>query len=196
VTAIGIIGEDKTDCDTVAILVRRILDAMQVEHVGLPMRYPARGGCGQLRRKAPAFLNALLKAGCSAAIFLHDLDLNPVTRNLNDAEKLRRQLEAIKAPYGLNRHICIPIEEIEAWFWSDQAVLDLIGRGQGKSSTSPHTIRQPKEALQRLSRRAHNKCVYSTNDNTKLAEKLDLDLCAKHCPAFGDLRGFVQRALA
>lgn len=109
-TAIGILGEDKTDCDTVAILVRRILATLQVSHVGLP--------------------------------------------------------------------------------------LHMIGRGLAKPSTSPHAIRQPKEALQRLSRRAHNKCVYSTNDNTLLAEKLDLDLCAQRCPALGDLRGFVQQVLA
>lgn len=195
-TAIGIVGEDETDCKTVAVLLGRIIDAPAGKGIAIKTRYPARGGCGQLRRKATTFLGDLVRAGCSATVFVHDLDRNPATGNLNDEAKLRSELAAIAAPPGLTLHFCIPVEEIEAWFWSDQDLLDVVGHGRGRASTSPHTIRQPKEQLQRLSRHAHHKLVYSTNHNPELARKLNLDLCARHCPAFRELRSFVQRVVS
>jgi hypothetical protein len=83
---------------------------------------------------------------------------------------------------------------LEAWFWSDQGVIDIVGPGaNGKAERHPHNIRQPKEALKHLSWRAHLKPVYSTNMNEKLAEKLDLDLCAQRCPSFAALRDFAIR---
>jgi Domain of unknown function (DUF4276) len=99
-------------------------------------------------------------------------------------------------PSNLERLVCIPVEELEAWFWSDPAVVREVGRGRGDAHSSPHLIKRPKEALARLSIGANRKPRYSTNDNAKLAEKLDLALCAKRCSSFRALNDFIERIVA
>ena len=88
--------------------------------------------------------------------------------------------------------MCIPVEEIEAWFWADQRVVQRVGRGEGKAHASPHQIRSPKEELMRLSATAGGKRRYSQNQNGELAELLDLEVCAARCPAFAELLAFIR----
>lgn len=189
-SAIGIMGEDDTDCRTLAAILRRIIP----KDVAIQRRSPARGGCANLRRSAHGFMKDLQRAGCSAVALVHDLDRDPNNGELNNENRLRSTLESIAVPLGLERLICIPVEELEAWFWSDQVILDMIGgKGLGKASRSPHCIRDPKGELRRLSARAHHKPTYSTNENWKLAEYLNLDTCAQRCPSFSALRNFALR---
>lgn len=37
---------------------------------------------------------------------------------MNDEARLTRELTAIPVPRGLERLICIPVEEVEAWFFT------------------------------------------------------------------------------
>jgi hypothetical protein len=131
--------------------------------------------------------------GCNFIVIIHDLDRGQNTQ-LNDERALRAHLSAHKVPAGVQRTICIPVEEMEAWWWSDPKLVKRVGRGKGNAVASPHLKAQPKEALQRLSRDAGGKPLYSTNDNPWLAESIDLALCAKKCPSFADLRDFFVRA--
>jgi Domain of unknown function (DUF4276) len=190
----GVLAEDDTDCAAVGVLVRRA--AREVSEASIGLKKYSGSGCGKLRRKAEPQMKAMAREGCAAAILVHDLDRNPDNGQLNDEAALRAQLEAIAAPAGMVRLICIPVEEIEAWFWSDPAVVEEIGRGKGKAHPSPHLIAKPKEALIKLSMAGDKKPRYSTNDNLKLAEKLDLDLCARRCRAFHQLRGFVHATVS
>jgi Domain of unknown function (DUF4276) len=189
----GLLAEDATDCDAVAVLVRRIAREVTSAQIGIDKH--STGGCAELRKKAGAKMQQMAGEGCAAAIVVHDLDLNPSNRELNDEAVLRRRLEAIEVPPALARLICIPVEELEAWFWSDLAVVQIVGRGKGKDHPSPHLIRQPKEQLQRLSKAANGKPRYSTNNNEALAEKLDLAICARRCPSFRALQDFVRGVL-
>jgi len=109
---------------------------------------------------------------------------------LNNEARLRAELESIPFPQGTERHICIPIEEVEAWFFSDPKILKKYGAA-GKATASPHSVRRPKETLRALSKWENKKPRYSTNENPRLAAELDLDLCAKRCPAFRAFRTFV-----
>lgn len=181
-------GEDGTDVATLEVLLRRMIPRT----VGVTRRAPpqGRGGCAKLRRAAKAYLQDFQRSGCSLAILLHDLDLSGANNELNDERRLRRELEAIPVPPGLERLVCIPVEELEAWFWSDQALLDRIG-DNARALASPHTLKKPKEKLMALSWRSRR--GYSTNDNPELARILDLDICARRCPAFAELREAVVR---
>lgn len=186
-SAIGVLGEDLTDVDTLKVLMRRLLPS----GIGVQGRYPPKGGCSALRRHAAAYMRELQSAGCTALALVHDLDLDPANCQLRDEGKLRKELCSIRVPSGVTCHICIPVEEIEAWFWSDPNLISIVGKGGGKAHSSPHLIRRPKEELIRLSFRAHRKPVYSTNKNPELAAKLNLDLCAERCPSFRQLREFL-----
>lgn len=185
---VGVLGEDRSDVETLATLVRRI-----VPGVGVRQRAPATGGCSMLRRKLPTFMRELALQGCGAIVVVHDLDRSPDNGELNDEAALRTKLAGLRPPEGVERLICIPIEELEAWFWADQGVLDLVGRGLGQAHPSPHRIARPKEKLYGLSMRAHRKPIYSTNMNPLLAEKLALEVCADRCPSFRELRDFLLR---
>jgi hypothetical protein len=185
----GIIAEDQTDCEALKVIIRRVLGDGATEG---SLRSRSANGCGTLRRKAAAWMNELADKGCSAIILVHDCDRDPLNGELRDEEALRKQLESIAYPAWVRRTICIPVEELEAWFWSDPAVVTRVGRGEGKASASPHLIRKPKEELQRLSKAANGKPRYSTNDNAELAALLDLALCARRCASFRQLVDFIK----
>jgi hypothetical protein len=132
--------------------------------------------------------------GFNEVIVLHDLDRDPNTNMLNSEPKLRAVLEQIECPSAISRFICIPVEELEAWFWSDPNVLSIVGRGPIKAPYSPHLILRPKEALMRLSLGANSKPRYTTEDNAELAGTLDLQLCSSRCSSFSSLLRFLLPA--
>jgi len=191
---IGLLAEDETDCDALEVLVRRI--ATETNGSRPAVKKFGGHGCARLRNKAEPTLRAMVREGCTAAVLVHDLDRDPINGQLNDPRALRADLERIVVPPGLSRLICIPVEELEAWFWSDPRVIQNVGRDKGKASVSPHLIKKPKEALINLSRGANRKPRYRTSDNPRLAELLDLSLCADRCPAFRDLRDFIRGLVA
>lgn len=184
--SIALIGEDETDCNTVRKIVHRVLG----QNVGTK-KWASRGS-GILKRKLKAQLKNLSSKGCNAFIIIHDLDRNPLNNSLNDEAKLRRDLEDLssKLPES-TKHICIPIEELEAWFWSDPKVVKYVGKTRGKAHPNPHQIAKPKEKLIALSVGENRKPRYSTNMNVELAEKLNLDICSKCCPSFKELLCFL-----
>lgn len=134
----------------------------------------------------------LSQKGCNAFIIIHDLDINPQNGSPNNELELREKLKkSISNLQGIRKHICIPIEELEAWFWSDPEVVKYIGRGKGQAEANPDKISKPKERLIRLSEGENRKPRYSTNMNAELAAMLNLDICADRCPSFKNLLGFL-----
>jgi hypothetical protein len=184
---IALIAEDNTDCEAVRKIVNRVLgEKTQAKKWGA-------GGSGKLKKDLSKQMFVLCKAGCNAFIIIHDLDRNPANGSLNDEAKLRTNLEKSIAKFDkIEKHICIPIEELEAWFWSDPEVIKYIGGAKAKVHPNPQSITKPKEKLIELSRGENRKPRYSTNDNVKLAEMLDLDLCSQSCSSFRKLREFLD----
>jgi Domain of unknown function (DUF4276) len=186
-SVIALIAEDETDCKAVRKIIHRVLGN------GIGTKNWASKGCSTLKRKLPSKLKAMSNDGCTAFVIIHDLDRSPQNGNLNNEAELRQVLEKASSEISsMKKHICIPIEELEAWFWSDPNVIRHIGRGKGKAHPNPHLIVKPKEKLIELSAGENRKPRYSTNMNVELAEILDLDICSKHCPSFQELIAFLQ----
>lgn len=158
---IGLIAEDRTDCEAIKEIVKRVRSQAKTKSW-------ASKGCSHLRRKLQAKINNMSEQGCTAFIILHDLDRNPLNNSLNNEHQLREELKqkSVFHPQK-NVHICIPIEELEAWFWSDQKIVSDLGKGKGKSHRNPHLITKPKEKLIKLSQGENRKPRYSTNMNHK-----------------------------
>lgn len=191
---IGILTEDPTDAETIGVLIRRIAATRGAAHGALGLKARSGGGCAQLRQKAQAWMRQLVEIDeCSALVLVHDLDRNPQNGQLRDEHELRRQLARIPAPVA--PHLCIPVEELEAWFFACERVLQEICRKPMSASPSPHTIASPKERLFELSRGANRKPRHSTNDNPRYAELLELEACARRCPAFHELSEFIAGLL-
>jgi hypothetical protein len=184
---IALIAEDDTDCDAVRKIVHRVLGK------NTKTKLWASKGCSTLKRKLSAKLKDLSIQGCNAFIIIHDLDRNPHNNSLNDELKLREVLEksTIQAN-AFDKHICIPIEELESWFWSDPNVVKHVGRGKGEAKANPHLIVKPKEQLLKLSSGENRKPRYSTNMNAELAGILNLELCSARCPSFEALLKFLN----
>lgn len=191
---VGILAEDQTDCETLKVLVRRILAGVGQQ---ASFAHRAKDGCAHLRRKARVWMAELADDGCSLLLLVHDLDRNPQNGCLHVESELHDRLAEVAVPSGVRRHICIPVEELEAWFWSCPQPLERIAPGQGRSQLhpSPERLAKPKERLMHLSRQHHGgKARYTTGQNPELAALLDLDLCARRCPSFQKLQAFVTEA--
>lgn len=190
---IGVLAEDDNDCEVIRVLIRRIFEARGVKSGAWSLQKRAGKGCSKLKRKSARWLVELAGTGCTAAVIVHDLDRNPDNGSLNDEAVLARELAAIPVPRGLARLVCIPVEEIEAWFFSSEKVLERACGKPQKASPSPHSIPKPKETLIRMSRGANKKPRYSENENHRLAEVLELSECKKKCRAFSELYDFVNK---
>lgn len=185
---LGVLAEDSNDCDVIDTLIGRILAEKQVLAGQYKVHKRADKGCAKLLRKARPWIRELTDRGCRSIILVHD-------RDRNDEAQLRTKLSALPVPDGVSRLVCIPVEEIEAWFFASPKVLQLVCRERGASHVhaSPHLIANPKEALKKLSLGANRRPRYSENDNTRLAAALELDACARRCPAFRELRQFIHQ---
>lgn len=124
---IGLITEDETDANAVGILIRRITQTANKSFPGLNKYWGK--GCARIRKKAEAKMLEMVNSGCQAVVIVHDLDRNPQNQQLNDPIALRNELASIAVPKGLERHVCIPVEELEAWFWADETTIKLATNG-------------------------------------------------------------------
>jgi hypothetical protein len=184
---IALIAEDDTDCDAIRKIVHRVLGE------DVTTKKWASKGCSALKKKLTAKLKLLSNEGCSIFIIVHDLDRNPQNDSLNNETELRSKLEKLSSGVeSFNKHICIPIEELEAWFWSDPEVIKYLGGEKGKAHPNPHEIKSPKKKLIELSVGENRKPRYSTNMNVELAERLNLNICSDHCPSFKNLLNFLR----
>lgn len=185
---IGIIAEDDSDVDAARVLIRRISNNKDVE-----IRKFVGRGCGRIKRKCMAWANILKTKGCRYLILIHDLDRNNLT-------ELKMQIDSIMNPCPIaNFLVCIPIEEMEAWFLADpnaiQAVFNLpkppIIKGH------PQSISSPKEKIGDLVKKYSNKkqIYLNTKHNYKIAEHLDFNK-AKRCDSFVPFHNFIASNIA
>jgi hypothetical protein len=182
---IGIIAEDDSDVDSIKVLMKRIA---QTEALSVK-KFVGRG-CGKIRRKSKSWAEMLKSKGCSSLILIHDLDRN----NLG---KLKRQIEQSITPCPIEKYlICIPVEEMEAWWLSDpQAIQKALKLATlPKVSDHPERINSPKEFIGGLVKKcSENKKIYlNTKHNEMIAAALDIEK-AMRCESFISFYDFVSR---
>ena len=186
-----ILTEDISDFNTLKVLVRRILEKISVMNPTIKPKYPTLGGCSHLRNKAKKWIEMESANGFNIAILVHDLDRDKTRNTLLDESRLFETLEAIKIPSKVTRHICIPVEELEAWFFADDNLLKKkLGVTKVQRCLNPHLIDCPKEKLKQLFYKAGQ--IHTTKKNENLADELDIELCSKRCPAFRNLVKFLH----
>lgn len=190
VVRFGLLAESQSDLETVRTLVRRISETKGAAFEGHYFT-----GCSSLVKGARHWTVDLAERGCGHIIIIHDLDCIPGTQTLNDEAALRARIHQALRPIPVPTLVCVPVEELEAWFWADDASVKRAAGPTAKAAPDPAALRRPKEKLIRLSQRRGRPSSYSTNMNPQLAEKLNLEICAAKCPAFKNLRSFVRGAV-
>lgn len=185
---VGIIAEDYSDVDAAKIMIYRI-----AERDNIGVKKFVGHGCGRIKRKCKAWVSNFKTKKCRYLILIHDLDRN----DLND---LRQRLKESVSPCPIEPYlICIPIEEMEAWWLADpQAIrtalnLDRIPKVKG----NPQHITSPKERIAAMVKQCsnNNKVYLNTKHNAKIAAHLDFTK-AMRCDSFVPFFNFVTKHMA
>jgi hypothetical protein len=184
IKSIGIIAEDDSDFESVKILIRKIIAKDKI-----PFKKAIGNGCGRLRRKACSYTVDLENRGCDLVILFHDLDRNNYQNLKRELEKSLHRVSTVK------KFICIPIEELEAWFLSDpegiKSALNLYKAPKVKKQ--PERIISPKEVLGEFIYLCSNKekIYINTKHNEKISEHISIELVKQKCSSFKLLYEFL-----
>ena len=179
----GILGEDKSDADTIDVLVRRLLKTPN-----LKTRKKGTMGFGNLIKQGAKDLNVFDKLGCDRFIVCHDSD----GADPNEIENRIKREVIDKSDVTTGVCILVPVQAIEAWILADiQAVTKVFTSWTPAPISNPESQPQPKTYLKRLSRSANGSPRYAkTSHNPKIARHLDLNKLAAKCTSFRRLRDF------
>ena len=154
---LGVIGEDPTDCEAIRVIARAIHPTLKVHKHG-------KKGCTKIPKKAKAWMRNFARKGCKYVVIVHDLDRNK-------EHMLRKKLERIEVPPGIERHICIPAEELKR---TDTEVL----YATKSIENSPIMWPKPMDVItfKRVDANGNaNGCCVITGFFTSRAESTDLD---------------------
>lgn len=183
---IGIIAEDSSDIDSVAVLIKRI-----TLNDSLSFKSRKGDGCGKIKRKALNWSKELKIQGCDMLVLLHDLDRNKFNELYTELN------EKLKNCPILDKIICIPIEEIEAWFLSDPTGIKNTFnlKKTPKFDGNPEEINDPKSKLKnQISLCSERSVEYlNTKHNKQLSEKVSIDILRSRCSSFNNLYEFLKQ---
>jgi hypothetical protein len=184
---IGIIAEDDSDVESAKIMIRRIAGN---ERLGFKRSIGK--GCGKIRRKCHDWAKNLNDKGCSRLVLLHDLD----RKNIGE---LYKAIYSSLQPCPINKFlICIPVEEMEAWFLADPEAISkaLNLRKTVKVKGMPEKIMSPKEHIDVLVKRASNneKEYLNTEHNAKISKYVDFSKLKK-CASFVPFFNFIENEI-
>lgn len=179
----GLIAEDQSDVEAIKVLIRRIT---KKENIGF--KYFVGGGCGKLRRKAKDWAEQLKSKGCEVLVLIHDLDKNQYS-------KLHDNIKKVIFPFVIKEtFICIPIEEMEAWFLADEkAIMKALNLKKcPKVYHKPEDVISPKEVLElEVDKASANTKIYlNTRHNSLIAKCVNIEILRKKCVSFKDLYNF------
>lgn len=186
IKVIGIIAEDNSDFESFKILIKRI-----TQNENLSFKKAIGNGCGRIKRKADSYCKDLKNRGCNMIILVNDLDRNNYLELHKDLSK-----KMVFHPENC-AFLCIPIEEIEAWFLSDPEGLKSAMNLKKKPNIKrlPEQVESPKEYLGEIvSIYSNNERLYlNTKHNPIISAKISIDLMKNKCPSFKGLHDFLKK---
>jgi len=182
----AVLGEDKSDADTLCVLIRRIAGNER-----LTVKSKGYDGCGGLLRKGARDLDLLLGQGYDRFVVAYDADRSDPKVRLAEAQAhvVARSRVAANACC-----VVVPVEELEAWLLADVPAVSKKWPGwRPEPIANPERVRDPKEHLEKLSRDSQRRPRYShAVDNPVLAGLVDLEVVEQKCPSCCVLADFVR----
>ena len=184
-TSVGVIAEDRSDFDTLTILIQKLAPTARFK-----FRRALGKGCGKVQSKCLRYSRLLQSKGCAMLIILRDADGK-------DVDELLAALESASTPNPIaKKAIIIPVQAIEAWLLAD---MEAVHRAFSLSITkvteysNPERVADPKRTLKRFVDSRFGKTYVHTIHNAKIAQRLSINKLAK-CRSFAALRDFVTNS--
>ena len=181
----AVLGEDRSDADTLRVLIRRIAG-----NPSLSVKAKGYDGCGQLLCKGQRDLDEFLNDGYDRFVVAYDADReDPAMRLAQTRSMVNRSRVAYEACC-----VVVPVEELEAWLLADVAAVSARWPDwRPNPIANPERVPAPKEHLEKLSRNSERRPRYShAVHNPWFASEVDLGLVEKKCPSFRVLADFVR----
>jgi len=182
---LGLIIEDESDSEVIIEIIRKIRPGSRVA-----IQPVLAGGCARIRAKSGAWAKNLAAKGCNLLVVVHDCDRY-------DENELREQLDGMLIDSAIAaRIVIIPVEEIETWLLADsEAIRRAMNLKKApKKLPTPHSIKSPKEFLERLvfSHSNKEKRYVNTRHNGRIAKLLSLAE-VRRCPSFPAFEAFIRQ---
>ncbi len=176
---IGIISEDKYDCEALSIIVKKILGD---DTVIIPAH---RYGKDAIIHQKKLLASKVFNFNCETVLIVRDSDggdVNAIVKSLREAYD--------STPISSKYKICIAVEELEAWFLSD--INSVASTYSGLSSTSLRIsesnvddIHNPKDKLKSyITKESKGRAQYIPSDTIRMANNMDVDTARKKSKSF------------
>ena len=184
---LAVLGEDKSDANAVAILIKRILMRFEIS-----VKTKGFNGCGDLRNKVARDARNFARLGIKWVVVCHDADQNNPT---TIRQRIYDRFEANDAVRE-KVFVVVPTQEIEAWILADTAsALSMLNVICNRVYHTPENIQNPKEVLVELSRDVNRKKTRYVPriHNEKAMSEIDLRLIESRCPSFREFADFIRK---
>jgi hypothetical protein len=180
----AVIGEDESDVETIANIVKRLAAGNQAVVKGKGFN-----GSGELLKRGAVQLQAYQDLRIRKFIACYDSD------GLDPEEKRRELIDRVFKPANLNGACCalVPVHMIESWILADLPAIGKVIKGWAPKPgpNNPEARRNPKKHIADLSERFHKPRYNHATMNAAIAKHLDLTLVLRKCPSFAPLHAFV-----
>jgi hypothetical protein len=175
---IGVISEDKNDCEAIGLIIKKILG----NKTEIISAYGS--GKADIIHQKKRLESKVFNFGCEVVFIVRDSD----GANVGDITN------AIESAYSTTRirlryKVCIAIEELEAWFLGDLGSVRSIYKLPVNSSRIPESnvdnIRDPKERLKEyIIKESKGKAQYLPSDTVRMANNLDIETARSRSNSF------------
>lgn len=184
---IGIISEDDSDFVPLSCLIRRVSTNQKLSF----KKKLGRGG-GNIIKKCGKWSIELKSYGCSKLIIAYDSDEH-------SPSEIYGKVKCALGECPISKYIiCVPVQEIEAWFLSDLENLNSIFRFNTKPKLKGdlENINSPKEKLEEIVYKNANKLYLNTAHNGVIAENINVQKIRGKCPSFEPLYSFIKNEIS
>ncbi|MCY2953486.1 MAG: DUF4276 family protein [Planctomycetota bacterium] len=184
----GVLGEDKSDVDTLKAIIRKIAGNESISICGHGF-----DSASQMLKRGESVIRLLADLGCRWFIIAYDADGSDPHARWQDV------YSRVVKPAGIESYcIVIPVQELEAWILADIEAVTKVFTGWCPTPIEyPEHIPKPKELLEKLSRDSKHRPRYShATHNHRVAKYLDLEKVQQKCASIRPLINFVRGAKA
>jgi hypothetical protein len=184
---LGLIVEDDTDFDSFKVIIPKITNKYKFS-----FQKKVADGKGRFSNKLDAWVNLLQSGGCDAVIAVIDAD----TINTKLINTITNKYQTILNKSSLQKKLLIiAVFELETWFLYDVEAIKAAFNIKKNINRikNPESLVNAKEKLRDIIEKNSDR-YYSTNDNKKIAEKLNVNTLLS-CSSFKSLKAFIDQSL-